>query len=58
MKLRRDYIIMYDMIIIRGKEGKIDEFKVREWLNSFEGTLIEFKTNLFGDCIFIIMTKM
>jgi len=49
---------MYDMIIIRGKEGKTDEFKVREWLNSFTGIIIDFKTNRFGDCIFIIMTPM
>ena len=45
------------MIIIRGKEGKTEEFKVREWLNSFTGTIIDFKTNRFGDCIFIIMTR-
>ena len=49
---------MYDMIIISNKEGKIDEFKVREWLNSFEGIIINFKTNRFGDCIFIYMTPM
>ena len=41
------------MRIFEGKNGKIDEFKVRDWLVSFAGEIIDFKTNVFGDCIFL-----
>ena len=44
---------MYDMIVFQGKDSKFDEFKVREWLNSFTGEIIEFKMNVLGDCIFL-----
>jgi len=44
---------MYDMIIFRGNNSKIDEFKVRAWLNSFNGEIIDFKSNVFGDAIFL-----
>ena len=47
---------MYDMIIFEGKESKIDEVKVRNWLNSFTGEIIDFKSNVFGDSIFLFNT--
>jgi len=47
---------MYDMIIFYGKSSKIDEFKVREWLNNFKGEIIDIKGNVFGDCTIIYDT--
>ena len=46
------------MKIIRGTDNnKIHEFKVREWLNSFTGEIIDFKTSNFGDVIFLFYTE-
>jgi len=42
---------MYDMKIIEGQNNKIDVVKVRNWLVSFGGEIIDIKTNLFGDVI-------
>ena len=48
---------MYDMIIFQGNDQqRVKEFKVRDWLNSFTGEIIDFKMNVFGDCIFLFDT--
>lgn len=41
------------MKIIDGQNSKIDVVKVRNWLVSFAGEIIDFKCNVFGDCIFL-----
>ena len=48
---------MYDIIIFRGLvNNKINEFKVREWLNSFTGEIIDFKVNIIGEVTFLFNT--
>ena len=44
------------MIIFYGKDSKIDEFKVRSWLNKFTGVIVDFKSNVFGDIMFLYDT--
>jgi len=49
---KRECLKMYDMIIIKGTENyKIKEHKVRDWLNSFTGEILDIKMNGLGNVI-------